>query len=271
MEGILYKRRKSEFKGISKRAKKLLAGDENLDVDFKEEMNGLKAVDLVAFANTEKGGAILIGIRDSKDLNGRQVGRIVGCHISDENKLAIISKAQSCTPPIHVDVFVENLNSKPFYRIEIPSGRNKPYCTGGGKYKIRGDGRNLPLNPRKLLAMFLEIESKKFFNQFQRVTEELEDNLKKTISEIIESISESKRSLDELRKMLRIEIDQDRDLKDVLASLRRIDDYANEEFVFHNPRSNYNDPTLQKEVEDLKSDIEKIKTTLKKLDNKSEN
>ncbi|MFP4460251.1 MAG: helix-turn-helix domain-containing protein [Candidatus Zixiibacteriota bacterium] len=255
------KRRKYEFQGITNRTRELLSGDENFDVDFKEDLSGLKAVDLVSFANSENGGAILIGIRDARDSDGRQIGEIIGCTICDENKLSIISKAQSCSPALNVQLYVENLRSRPFYRIEIPSGKNKPYCTGGGKYKIRGDGRNLPLHPPKLLEMFLQIESKKFFDQFHRVTQELEKNITNTVGGILESVHDSKRRVDELGKIIRMEQEKRSELESFIQTLRKANNISS--FNFQNEDKNAIDKRLDEIEGKLSFLIRKLDSTRK--------
>jgi len=172
------------FKGMSSRARMLLARKEGLDGEFKAELNGLDPGDIVAFANSERGGAILIGVAEESDNHDVQRVEIVGCGVGDNEKQIILSKAQSCIPPVDVEIFVENLDDKPFFRIEIPSGANKPYCTASGAYKIRGDGRTNPLLPRQLLSIFMESESDKFFDRFQEATRKLEEELQQISSEI---------------------------------------------------------------------------------------
>lgn len=157
------------FEWLSPRAEQLLSGAEGLTVDFKRNIKSLSADDLVSFANSEKGGALLLGIDDTEDKAGRQIGQIVGCEISDGMKLLITNKAFSCFPPVPIEIFIENNGDLPFYRIEIASGQNKPYCTAGGTYKIREDGRNKILHPGELLELFLDSASQQFTERFRRV------------------------------------------------------------------------------------------------------
>jgi predicted HTH transcriptional regulator len=152
---------KSEYNTISARAKALLERSETFDVEFKESVSGLESTDIVSFANSERGGTILIGIRETKSPKGQQRGQIIGCPIGDKEKLKILSKVNSCIPDVYVEIYVENLNGKPFFRLEIPSGEDKPYCTSGGTYKIRGDGITQNLNPTQLLNMFEKKESER--------------------------------------------------------------------------------------------------------------
>ncbi len=168
---------KTEYKTMSKRVKLLLNREEDYDVDWKGDINGLHSEDIVAFANSKNGGSILIGIDEIKDKHGKQKAKIVGCPITDDNKMRIKSKASSCISPINVEIIKENMNEKPFYRIEIPSGNNKPYCTQKGIYKVRGDGRNNAIMPNELLVMFMELESDKFITKFKKATEEIESSI----------------------------------------------------------------------------------------------
>ncbi len=193
---------RQEYKGVSKRAKALLDGQENYDVDFKRAVSGLESDDMVAFANSRHGGAILIGVDEMEIADGRQRGKIVGCPVGDKEKLSIISRAESCTPPVEVRIVVENAGVLPFYRVEIPSGSEKPYCTSKGTYKIRGDGINQPLTPQRLLTLFVESESHEFIERFQRATQELEQKLGQlfegsaTLEMILSRLSTSIRGLE---------------------------------------------------------------------------
>ncbi len=165
----------TEFKGITKRTKKILAQDKSKIAAYKQEVKGLDAEDLVAFANSESGGVLFIGVSEPKKKNRRRTS--VGCEVSDTTKLEIMGKALSCSPPIQIEIFIENLSAKPFYRVEIPSGGNKPYCTQSGTYVIRGEAENNPLHPAQLLKMFLEREDNEFQDRFARATGDLESHM----------------------------------------------------------------------------------------------
>lgn len=168
------------FKGLSERAQMLLSREEGGDMDFKRSVSSFKADDIVAFANSKSGGTLMLGIDEVSNDRGRQIGKIVGCKIDDEAKMTILNRANSCIPPIDIEIFVENDDDIPFYRVEIPSGKNKPYCTSGGTYKIRDDGQNKTLEPTLLLELFLQQESDTFVNRFQTATSELDSILKVT-------------------------------------------------------------------------------------------
>lgn len=168
---------KDIYMSISRKSKALLDRQEGLDVDFKLTVRGIQATDLVAFANSDKGGTILAGVGEVEDLHSMQKGKIIGCPVGDKERLFILSKSESCVPPVEVNIVIENYARKPFYRIEIPSGKEKPYCTAGGTYKIRGDGRTNTLLPGRLLSLFLEKQSEVFLDRFREATKELGESL----------------------------------------------------------------------------------------------
>jgi len=180
---------KMEFKTISKKAKSLLSREEGYEVELKQSEVGLETEDLVAFANSKNGGSILVGIKEIKDKFGKQKAKIVGCKGTDKEKMSIKQKALNCIHSIDVEIFKENTDENLFYRIEIPSGENKPYCTSKGIYKIRDDGHNKVIDPDKLLLMFINLESDKFLKKFKEATKEIENSLSDISRDINESLN----------------------------------------------------------------------------------
>ena len=187
-----------QYKRIRKNTLALLNAGEGQTVEYKENVKGLQAEDLVAFANAKSGGSILVGIREDKSANGRQIGKPIGIQISDSEKLIIINRALSCVPPVQVSVFVENTEEKPFFRVDVKSGMQKPYSTSGGVYKIREDGRKQPLHQDSLLGMFLEREAKNFKQRFSDATSGIEDKLANTLTYITELESSISDKIDEI-------------------------------------------------------------------------
>lgn len=191
-----------EFNSLSPRARSLLRGEEGYDVEFKEALSGLHSTDLVAFANSPTGGTILIGVREYQNDEGHQRGRIIGCAVGDEEKLSIINRAESCIPSIELEVFAENLDHRPFFRIEIPSGRDKPYCTAGGTYKVRGNARANALTPSRLLHLFMESESQAFLERFHDATAKLEEDLAEMDARFTKELENMYANLIELERVL---------------------------------------------------------------------
>ena len=191
-----------EYRTISKRTKLLLRQSEHVDIEFKESLSGLKSGTIVAFANSAEGGTILIGVREETLPDGRQHGVVIGCDTSDKAKLKILNRAASAIPPVPLEVYVENMARKPFFRIEIPSGKNKPYCTGGGRYQIRGNARTNVLTPSQLLNLFMESESQRFFARFSEATRELEQELTEMRRHVVEDTDEIVQRISQLEKRL---------------------------------------------------------------------
>lgn len=139
---------------ISKNIRKLLAEGEGTNVEYKQEISKPLKDSFVAFANT-KGGYVLIGVQDTMDKNGRQIGKIVGIQLSDYTRNQIQSAADSTNDKIdiHIDEQYDE-NGKGIYVIHIPEGKHKPYCTTKGRYLLRRDGQNCPITPIMMQAFF---------------------------------------------------------------------------------------------------------------------
>jgi len=190
------------FDVITKRTKQLLDAEENYEIEFKQSVGGLDSADIVAFANSEHGGTILIGVKEDTGEKNRQRGKIIGCDVGDQERLNILSKSNSCIPKVDMEIYVENLKMKPFFRVEIAPGKNKPYCTAGGTYKIRGYGLNEVLDPGRLLSMFLESENDRFLKRFTESTRKLESTLESANSIVFEEISKMAKATEDMKKNL---------------------------------------------------------------------
>ena len=178
-----------DFKSITAATRRLLAGEEGRDVDFKARPDGIKAEDFVALANA-RGGILLVGVEEQKDKKGKQFGVIVGCSINDRTRQGFISTAASCHPSIDIKVYVENSGSDmPIYRIEVPEGTEKPYCTSSGLYKIRAEGQNVAIDPPLMKAIILEREADEFVARFKAAGDTLIEQINQVYEDLGEQIS----------------------------------------------------------------------------------
>lgn len=178
-----------EFQVIRADTRRLLEGQEGREVDFKESPAGVDAEDLVAFANAS-GGTILVGVEEIQSEKGLQHGRVVGCSINDQTKLGFLNKASSCRPAVEIEITIENLRNKPIYRIDIPEGSHKPYCTQKGTYKMRSDGRNVAIDPDMMTALILERETEQFVERFRAAADEVIFNLEQMEQRLSNSLNE---------------------------------------------------------------------------------
>lgn len=166
-------RMRTEYHGLSARAKALLRRGEGTEVEYKSSVSSLESDDIVQFANSPLGGTILVGVKEVH-VNGRQEGEVIGCSVSDSDRNRIVSKARDCRPPVDIQIYRENMGRVPFFRVEIPSSKNKPHSTGGGRYLIRSDGQTRPLYPEELLTLFESKEADRFLDRFRAATATLE-------------------------------------------------------------------------------------------------
>ena len=66
----------------------------------------------------------------------------------------LTNMADDCIPSVAMDISIESKGEKPYLRIEVPGGMNKPYCTPKGHYVTRSEGGIRPLQPNELFTMF---------------------------------------------------------------------------------------------------------------------
>ncbi|SEF70447.1 AlbA family DNA-binding domain-containing protein [Marinobacterium lutimaris] len=192
---------KREYRRLSRRTQQLLEAPEGINIDFKREVQAVRSADLVAFANSPQGGTLLIGIDEYTSPDGVQRGRVVGCDVDDRARLLLVNKATECIPNIDLRIYTENLSqARPVLRVEIPSGNLKPYCTHGGEYRIRTDGRNRALLPEELLAIYMDREGEQFLSRFRDAVFQLEhqvENVNYSLSSGMLSVSQHLEDLDD--------------------------------------------------------------------------
>ncbi|MGB1237075.1 MAG: helix-turn-helix domain-containing protein [Pseudomonadales bacterium] len=181
----------------------MIASTENQQVDFKRDVSGVKSIDLVAFANTEHGGTLLIGVDEYTTSAGVQRGKVVGCSVDDNARLTLINKALECYPPLQIQLITENLSAKPFLRLEIPSCDNRPYCNSRGTYSIRAQGRNRALYPEELLRIFLASESDLFSSRFSGVAQTLEEQVSDISAAMNAELNQVSAHIDQLDRQLK--------------------------------------------------------------------
>lgn len=140
---------------LSALTRSLLARGESREVDYKQSIGQEFNDILVAFANSDRGGYCLLGVADDRDASGRHIGRVVGIEVSDRTRGQIQSRADATIEPIEIELVpeVDDATGKHIYRVHIPPGRHKPYCTKGGRYLIRRDGQNTAITPAMMASV----------------------------------------------------------------------------------------------------------------------
>jgi methyl-accepting chemotaxis protein len=150
------------------------------------------------------------------------------------------------------------LCSKPFFRIEIPSGGDKPYCTSGGTYKIRGDGITQNLNPTQLLNLFVTKESERFLIQYREATNELETNLKDTKDTISAKMNEITSMVEIMKSNINTNLES-------LSQSAKIAAGLSDEAVFFSDETFDLVQKLDAKMNKMDRDLEEMKKALKIL------
>jgi len=225
---------------MEERSKMIKIPPESNLIEWKKSIGKGILETIVAMSNSG-GGKILIGIEEIKDKNGNKKAKVVGHRLTAERKIKIQNYAESCMPKIDLNVTQLKISSKPVVEIEIPEGRDIPYCTGGGRYLIREDGKNKPIDPSRMKRIFLEKESKEFFERFKKAAGELEHQLREM----------SERLSDKLGRIW--------DAAEGAESL------SDEAFTQADVAATASEETLQ-EIENLKSEVNLISVKLNNIE-----
>jgi ATP-dependent DNA helicase RecG len=144
---------------------RMIRGEENISVEYKQSVAAVEQDDFVALANAN-GGTILVGVEEVRQA-GRQYGRVVGCDVGEAARRGLLNKAASCLPSIGASITVEGSRARRILRVDVQEALRKPCCTASGTYKIRMDGTKVAIDPTLLTTMILERESEEFLRRFR--------------------------------------------------------------------------------------------------------
>jgi ATP-dependent DNA helicase RecG len=188
--------------------RRLLTRPESLQVDFKRDAEAVKPEDMVAFANSG-GGTILIGVDEIKGANGVQLGKVVGCAVSDRERNKIVSRANNCRPAIPIQITVESYGKRTIMRVDISKGGL--HCTSNGTYKIHRDGQNDIIDPSLMAEIIVRLERNKILGYLREaVRPEIvssQDDMQMRYEEAIAEIEDLRSELEDARN----DIDYDHD------------------------------------------------------------
>jgi predicted HTH transcriptional regulator len=99
----------------------LVEEGENINCEFKRKFSSPEKIakEMIAFANT-KGGYLIIGVDDNKDIVGVE---------SEKSEAALITDAAEtwCEPPVKYSIDYIELNGKEVVVVEIPESDMKPH------------------------------------------------------------------------------------------------------------------------------------------------
>ena len=182
---------KNRYKTLRTETKQLMEQGEGQTIEFKRNEK-VDAEDFIAFANSDQGGHILLGVDEIAGKDGRKKGVIHknGVTLTDELTLKLQTKANNCVPPVPIDIFEENTSKAPLVRIDIQPSQHIPHCTQAGVYKIRCAAANAALLPNQLLDIFLSDQASEFLKRFRESTRALESSIDSISKQIDEKINE---------------------------------------------------------------------------------
>ena len=120
-----------------KELEKLIKKGENDKVELKHSLSQLKEIvqTVSSFANS-KGGLILVGVSDSKKINGVDIGKQTIEQLT--NKIV-----DNTDYHIYPEIFVEKINNKNVILIKVEEGKQKPYTAFGRVYIRIGKNNKL--------------------------------------------------------------------------------------------------------------------------------
>ena len=134
----------------------LIEEGEGYQLEFKESVNSDLAKELTAFANAS-GGRILIGVSDN--------GQIVGCDLSNRTISQIQDAAESCDPPVLIEI--EKIKAQKIVVIKVPEGANRPHRCNKGFY-LRNGANSQKMSTADITA-FIQAEGKIRFDEQLRL------------------------------------------------------------------------------------------------------
>lgn len=157
----------------------LVKGGEGYNVDFKRAVpSKVKELsdEVVGFANAS-GGYLLIGVDNNN--------QIVGAEIDNNKRSAIQDTIGEISPAIRCRIYPVDVEGKTVWVIDVPSGKDKPYITGGVIYVREGANCQKLRTAEEIRAFFAEC-SKIFYDaipcKWFDVDEDIErDNFKSFI------------------------------------------------------------------------------------------
>lgn len=135
----------------------LVKGGEGYNVDFKRSVpSKVKEIsdEVVGFANAS-GGYVLIGVDNDN--------QIIGAEIDNNKRSAIQDTIGEISPAIRCDMYSVEVEGKKVWVIDVPSGKDKPYITGGLIYVREGANCQKLRTAEEIRAFFAEC-SKIFYD-----------------------------------------------------------------------------------------------------------
>lgn len=128
----------------------LVKGGEGYNVDFKRSVpSKVKEIsdEVASFANAA-GGYVLIGVDNNN--------QIIGAEIDNNKRSAIQDTIGEISPALRCEFYPVDVEGKQVWVIDVPSGKDKPYITGGVIYVREGANCQKLRSAEEIRAFFAE-------------------------------------------------------------------------------------------------------------------
>lgn len=133
----------------------LFSGKAHGSIAFKPSLAALDEEDLVAFANSNGGGVIVLGVEQSRKARGGKTLQVIGSPAGARERRKIVEMAKRCVPPVEISISALAHEGKKLLRIDIAQSARRPHCTSRGTYMIREAHASVPLTPDKLGSLLV--------------------------------------------------------------------------------------------------------------------
>ena len=128
----------------------MVKGGEGYNVDFKRSVpSKVKEIsdEVAGFANAA-GGYVLIGVDNDN--------QIIGAEIDNNKRSAIQDTIGEISPSLKCEFYPVDVDGKKVWVIDVPSGKDKPYITGGIIYVREGANCQKLRSAEEIRAFFAE-------------------------------------------------------------------------------------------------------------------
>ena len=128
----------------------LVKGGEGYNVDFKRSVpSKVKEIsdEVAGFANAA-GGYVLIGVDNNN--------QIIGAEIDNNKRSAIQDTIGEISPALKCEIYPVDVEGKTVWVVDVPSGKDKPYITGGVIYVREGANCQKLRSAEEIRAFFAE-------------------------------------------------------------------------------------------------------------------
>ena len=125
-------------------------GGEGYNVDFKRSVpSKVKEIsdEVAGFANAA-GGYVLIGVDNNN--------HIIGAEIDNNKRSALQDTIGEISPALKCEIYPVDVEGKTVWVIDVPSGKDKPYITGGVIYVREGANCQKLRSAEEIRAFFAE-------------------------------------------------------------------------------------------------------------------